>query len=86
MNSGRSSDKPLIMYKGYTYSQKSKFGYYCSARDQHACKIRIFLDKEGNIRNASDCEPELHNHSPPHYFKTASGKYVKLKGNTRRDS
>lgn len=62
---------------GYTYyrdQQSSRF--YCSKKQSggYNCKAKVKLDSNGAI----DSGDFTHNHRPPHYVKTSTGKYVKI--------
>lgn len=54
---------------------KQSNNYYCSKKDA-GCKAKVKLDKDGRIQilDSRTC----HDHDPPKYMITATGKYIKL--------
>ncbi|CAD0200273.1 unnamed protein product [Chrysodeixis includens] len=65
--------KSLMMVNGFTYSQYSPMFWYCTRKLSTACPARARTDATGALRYVQ----EDHNHSPPKYFVSKTGEYIK---------
>ncbi|KAL0881494.1 hypothetical protein ABMA27_001345 [Loxostege sticticalis] len=67
----------LIMINGYTFSKLSTNSktWLCSNRFSYKCEAKIKMDGLERVT-----ESHLnHNHSPPQYYVSPDGKYVKIR-------
>lgn len=71
------SKKPFLTLRGYTYRQTNQDDRHwsCTTRTRTRCQARLRFNDHKEIV----FHKLTHNHSAPRYFKTSTGKYVKVR-------
>ncbi|GBP73777.1 hypothetical protein EVAR_42949_1 [Eumeta japonica] len=72
-SSKKNSNKKLLVYKKFMFSQYSSRIWYCSKRAK-GCKAAVYMDKDDKVDHCN----EMHTHPPPMFHVTKTGQYVRI--------